>query len=204
MWTIGEIADRDGISKQAVSAKVKALAANHGLEVTRDGRGRISAVNVAHYDDLRARYGDATKAQAPRGADELPLPGGGRGKSRGAAGEDSLEEAQRQRAWIDAERARMQLGAARKELLPSTRFNLALDECGAEIARIVDRLTASTDEIAVAVGRDGVHGVRVLLKSIAQKMRGDIATALAAIAAEAPELEEPQAQELQIPGGADE
>jgi hypothetical protein len=200
MWSIGEIADRDRVSKQAVSKKVGALVDHHGLEVTRDGRGRISAVNVAQYDVLRERYADATKAQAPR---ELPLTGGtGVGAKRGA---DSLEEAQRQRAWIDAERARMQLAAARKELLPATRFNQALDECGAQIARIIDRLAGSSDDIAVSAGRDGAHGVRVLLKSIAQRMRDDVATALAAIAAEAPELEEPQGQqEGLIPGGADE
>lgn len=202
MWSVGQIAERDTVSKQAVSKKVIALADNHGLEVTRDARRRIIAVNVAQYDLLRERYDDPSKAQAQRPAGELPL---GAPSSPRAESKDSREEADRQRAWIDAERARMRLGVERKELLPAAQFNQAIDECGAEIARIIDRLAASTDEIAVAAGRDGAHGVRVLLKSIAQKMRGDIATALAAIAAEAPELEEPQGQqEGLIPGGAGE
>jgi hypothetical protein len=193
MWTIGRIAERDGVSKQAVSKKVQALAANHGLEITRDARGRISAVNVAGYDHLRERFGDATKAQAPArdDVDELPLPSAAVGKPKGG---DSLDEAQRQRAWIDAERARMRLAEEKKELLRADGVCDALDVCGAEIARIIDRLAISADDIAAAVGRDGAHGVRVLLKSIAQKMRADIATALAAIAADAPELEEPQGQ----------
>jgi|SRR5947209_10835969 len=194
MWTIGEIADRDRISKQAVSKKVSALVDHHALEVRRDGRGRISAVNVAQYDHLRERYGDATKAQAPRHDSELPLTSGSAGAMRG--GQDSLEEAQRQRAWIDAERARMRLAAERRELVSAASFDSALIDCAAEIARIIDRLTSSTDEIAAAIGRDGAHGVRVLLKSIAHKMRDDVANALLAIAAGAPELEElPEQQE---------
>ena len=49
MLSIGELARRDGVSKAAVSRKVKNLRKNHGLSVEIDVRGRVAAVNAAQY-----------------------------------------------------------------------------------------------------------------------------------------------------------
>jgi hypothetical protein len=188
MWSIGRIGERDGVSKQAVSKKVKALVSAHGLQVDLDARGRIAAVNVAAYDHLRERFGDPSKAQAPArpaAAGELPLaPGTAR-----APAADSYDEAKRQQAWIDATRAGMRLAEDKKELIRVAAVVDAVSECGIEIARIVDRLPMVADDLAAAVGRSGAHGVRVELKNLARKLRADIAAALAAIAGAAPELE---------------
>ena len=40
MWTIRQIADRDGISKQAVSKLARRFADEHGLIVETDGKCR--------------------------------------------------------------------------------------------------------------------------------------------------------------------
>jgi hypothetical protein len=45
MWTVSEIAARDGVSKQAVSKKVGALV-DIGLTVERDEQGRVKKLNV--------------------------------------------------------------------------------------------------------------------------------------------------------------
>jgi hypothetical protein len=191
MWTIGRIADRDGISKQAVSKKVKRLVENHGLAVTRDSQSRVETVNVAGYDHLRDKFGDPSKAQGPRQASQ---PGCGVPSSTDELPPtqrtgDSYEEAKRQQAWIDAERARMRLAEDKKELLRAPGVNAALFECGGNIARIIDRLPIGADDITAAAGREGAHGVRIALKAMARTMRCDIAKALAAIASDAPEFE---------------
>jgi hypothetical protein len=191
MWSIGKIAERDQVSKQAVSKKVKALVDAHGLQVDRDPRQRIIAVNVAAYDHLRSQFGDPSKVQAPKksgAAPALDLPS----PTKSA---DSLEEAKRQQAWIDAERSKMRFAEEQKLLVRVGAVIDAVSECGVEISRIIDRLPGAADDLAAAVGRDGAHGVRVALKTLATKMREDIAATLAAIAGAAPELEqEPQRQ----------
>src|SRR5947209_8659504 len=76
MMSIAEIAARDGVSKPTVSIKVKGLVADHGLMVDRDGRGRVAKVNVAQYDHLREKYGDAHRAQTEKKS-EAPPPAAG-------------------------------------------------------------------------------------------------------------------------------
>lgn len=200
MMTITEIAARDAVSKPTVSVKVKQLIEAHGLAVERDVRGRVARVNVAHYDHLREKFGNAIRAQAPRPASahggELPLPGGAAGV--GGSSEESLEAAQRKRAWIEAERAEMRLAEDRAELVRVARIAESLRECGGKIAHIVDRLPHAADDLAAAVGRDGSHGLRVALKTIAQQMREDIASSLAAIADASPETEGPQSLQTEI------
>jgi hypothetical protein len=184
MMSIAEIAKRDGISKPGISRTVKRLVSDHGLTVERDAQGRVAAVNVAEYDHLREKFGNAFRAQAPAKTETPPLDAPPLAKAG-----DSLDEAQRQKAWIDAERSRMRLAEEKRELIRVSAVVDAVGACGMEIARIIDRLPNVADDLAAAIGRDGVHGVRVLLKSLAQKIRTDIAEALSAIAAAAPEFE---------------
>ncbi len=171
MWSISQIAARDGVSKQAVSRKVGELI-EHGLTVERDRLERVTAVNVAEYDLLRGRTADPSKAQAP---------GGNAPKSN-----ESYDEALRQKTWLEAERRRLELGELKGELLRTSAVAEAVIACGAAIAKACDRLPGAADDLAAALSREGVHGVRVLLKQIAVRQRTEIADALAAIAAEAP------------------
>jgi hypothetical protein len=196
MMSIAEIASRDGISKAAVSKKVKGLIADHGLAHTLDARGRVAQVNAAQYDHLREKFGNAIRSQAPRQPREtLPLddPPPAAPPSPSASS-DSLEAAQRKRAWIEAERAEMRLAEDRGDLVRVAGLIDAVRECGGKIAHLVDRLPHAADDLAAAVGRDGSHGLRVALKALAQQMREDIAAALAAIADASPETEGPQSQ----------
>ena len=185
MWSITQIAEREGVSKQAISKAVKRLAAHNGLTVERDARGHIKAVNVALYDHLRGQYRDPSK-------DQRPAPTSANGKAGGKADErvaDSLDEASRQRAWLAAERERIALAEDKGKLLRAAGVADALVSAGADIAHILDRGVNATDELAAAVARDGVHGLRVGLKKLFGRMRGDIADALAKVAGEAPPLE---------------
>ncbi len=62
MLTLGEIAARDGVSSPSVCVRVKRFVERHGLSVERDAHGRVSRVNVAEYDALRAKFGASSKA----------------------------------------------------------------------------------------------------------------------------------------------
>lgn len=184
MWSLSQIAERDGVSKQAISAAVKRLVAS-GLTVERDGRGHVKAVNVAQYDALRGQYGDPSKDQRPPKPDE---------QSPAKPGE-SFDEARRVGAWLDNEKARLALAKEKGEYVLLAGVAEALTEAGMDIARIIDRGVNAADDVAAACGRDGVHGVRTAMKALFARMRNEIADKLAKVAADAPAgTGEPQQQ----------
>jgi len=85
-----------------------------------------------------------------------------------------------------AERERIALAEDKGELLRATGVADALVSAGADIANILDRGVNATDDLAAAVARDGAHGLRVGLKKLFSRMRGDIAETLAKVAGEEP------------------
>lgn len=175
MMSIAAIASRDGVSKPAVSRKVKQLADKHGLTVERDGQGRVAAVNVAEYDELRGRFGDPSKAQAP-----TPQPTAAKEQAKPS---ETYDEALRQKTWIEAERARIRLAQEKGELLEAAALGAALGECGGKISRVIDRLLNRCDDMTAAVAKDGVRGLRVLMKKIVFDQKSEIATVLESVAA---------------------
>jgi len=186
MLSIGQLAERDGVSKAAISRKVKQLVARHGLEVERDDQGRVGAVNSVQYDMLRGRVDDPSKAQAPARATTPRAPA----DAPPIVNKESYDEALRLKTWVDFERQRFALAKDKQEYLRAAGVADAAVECGAKIARIIDRLPTAADEIAAVVGRDGVHGVRVALKEMASRMRTEVANALSQLAVDAPETDQ--------------
>lgn len=179
MWTVSAVAERDGVSKQAVSKKVRELADKHGLSVERNPLGHIVRLNVAEYDHLRGRYSDPSKAQAPqRQPADQPPP---------TLSSESYDEAIRQKTWLEAEKRRIELDELRGLLVRAAVVREAVVKCGEGLVAIIDQLPNVADDLAVAIGRDGVSGARQFLKKHAAKMREEMATALAALAAQTPE-----------------
>lgn len=173
MLSIPQIAERDGVSKQAVSRKVKQLVEDHGLAVERDNQGRVALINAAQYDFLRNRYADPSKAQAPRA--------GAPAEEAAAVGE-SYDEALRQKTWITTEQERLKLGEMRGALVKKAELVEAVTRCGAEIAQIERRDIASADDLALIALREGANGIRRALKAAADRRCAEIADALAQIA----------------------
>ena len=58
---------------------------------------------------------------------------------------------------------------------------------GAELLSIIRRLPNRADDVALAVSKEGVHGVRVLLRQIAFEIGNQMADKLAELADAAPE-----------------
>ncbi|MFC2252483.1 ArsR family transcriptional regulator [Labrys portucalensis] len=166
MWSISDIASRDGVSKQSVSKKVADLIERQGLSVERDERGRVSRVNVAEYDHLRGRTDNPSKSQRPSTS------------GRELSQSESYEEALRQKTWHEAERRRLELESLKGALVPLADITVALGEVAGDIIQVLDRLPALADDLAAAIAREGSHGARTILKAEVERLRTGIADAL--------------------------
>lgn len=186
MWSIGEIAKRDGVSKQAVSKTVAKMRADKGDEgVELNGLGHVAKVSVAHYDEYRQRYVNPAKALAPiRTGEDAPVLADAPQPKRQ---EDSFDEARRQNEWIKNAREKLRYQEDTKLLMRADRVREAQAIAGSEIKAIVNRLPNKADDLATALSRTGVHGLRLKLRDIATEMLMQIADKLSEIANAAPD-----------------
>lgn len=171
MMRIGEIAARDDVSAPAVSQRVKRLIASHGLQVMTDARGRVTAVNVAHYDQLAAKYGDPSKAQAPA--------------TKATTG--TLDDARTRQAYYSSELDRLKLAQQIGKVVLRDDLEYALEEAGDQVARAIDTLAGATDELAAAYEQGGQQALRIKLKELVHQVRELAADALDKMVAAAPE-----------------
>lgn len=166
MWSVAQVAERDGVSKPTVSIRVKRFVEQHGLTVERDSQGRVACLNVAEYDALRDRYDDPSKAQAPivRSVAEAPE-------------SESYDEALRQKTWLETERRRIDLDQIRGKLVDTASVAEGHDRAAGIVIDVIDRLDDHEDDLAPIVVRDGLG---VALKRLKALMRRDIADQLGA------------------------
>lgn len=171
MLTISQLAARHGVSKQAISRRVNRLSDLHpDFAVRRDGDGRIVGVPVAQYEELIGTYGDSAK----RPPDDRPVP-----RAPESVGEDaSLDHARLLTAQVSAERAAIALAREKRELVRADRLEEALEEAGAAIGGVLERLPRRAEDLAAALSQDGTHGLRVALKQLARELRAQIADEL--------------------------
>lgn len=187
MASIAQIAARDGVSKPAVSKTVKRLLEERKeTPVERGSQGQVLGISLAHYDHYRQRHVNPAKATAPiRSVD---------GRSAGDAppqlrSEDSFEEARRQSEWLKVGREKIRHQEECGELLRKDRTSEAVAMAGAELQAVIKRLPNRADEIALAVSKEGVHGVRVLLRQVAFEIGNEMADKLVKIAEAATETD---------------
>ncbi|MGV1823268.1 hypothetical protein [Agrobacterium vitis] len=185
MWSITEIAARDSVSKAAISKAVKKmLEAQPETPVDRGPQGQVMRVSLAHYDHYRSRHINPAKASAPiRGVGSEDRPGN--------AGpllpqSESFDEARRQKEWLAVGREKLRRQEECGQLVRKDSVDAAVRGIGAELQAIIRRLPNRADDIALAVSKEGVHGVRVLLREIAFEIGNEMADKLEAIASEAP------------------
>lgn len=180
MATPAEVAARDGVSKQAVTKMVRRLVDEHDLPIERDGRDRIVRFSLAHYDHYRAEFASSEKVAVRR---EMPA-------SPSANSSTSRDEALRQEAWLKVGREKIRRQEQVGQLVRADRTRDALIVCGREIQASIARLQNKADDMALAVSREGAHGLRVLLRQIAFDLNTEIADRLAAIVETAAEHDE--------------
>ena len=179
-----QVAERDGVTKQAVTKLVRELALKSGLPVERDGRGRIVRFSLAHFDHLRERFASSEKVAAARtSAPSVPA-----GKIPGAQAENSRDEALRQEAWLKVGRERLRQQEVAGNLVRADLLADALAKAGREIQSMIARLPNSADDLSIAVSKEGAHGLRVALREAAFEMNTKIASTLADLSLQASEL----------------
>ena len=183
LWlSISELARRKGVSQQAISDRINRL----GDKITlRPGRGRQRLVNVAQFDQLTGDNSflpqTAAAATVRMLADEplapaLPAAAGGGGKT--------ISEVQREKLLYDTGLVALKYAEARGEVLPiggDHGIEQATREIGDAFRQAVGRLHMLAAEAVAVAAKDGVVGMRALLKSAERDILRSLATALAAI-----------------------
>ena len=200
MWSIGQIAARDRVSKAAVSKTVKRLLEERPeTPVERGGQGQVLGISLAHYDHFRQRHVNPAKATAPlRGTDgaiadgRLPLDPPPTAPVRDEA---SFEEARRQSEWLKVSREKLRMQEERGQLIRRDLIDQATAAIAAELQAVIRRLPNRADEVALAVSKEGIHGVRTLLRKIAFEIGNEMADKVQAIALSAPEFDPPIEEE---------
>jgi DNA-binding transcriptional ArsR family regulator len=174
LMTIGELASREGVTKQAISKTVKRLIEQHHLAVERDARGRVAKVDRENFDRLRHIHGDSTKRHEPAPPEPFAPPTNA-----------TLDGARREQIVEATRLTRLRLAAEAESLVRVDRVEEAASRLAEEIARQVDILPFLDDLIA-AYQREDMHGVRMAAKRCNEQMRARIAEACAQLAQAAP------------------
>lgn len=183
MWSIGQIAERDSVSKAAVSKAIKKLTEERpDTPVERGGQGQVLRVSVAHYDHYRQRFVNPAKATAPI----RPVSLTGASLDPG----ESFEEARRQAEWLKVARERIRHQEECGQLLRRDKVEEAQRIVGREVQGIIRRLQNRADEIALAVSKEGVHGARIALRQIAFELGNEVSDRLIEVSEAALETDE--------------
>lgn len=183
--SISDLAKHKGLSKQALAERVVRFEAA-GKLTTRPGPGRAKLVNVAEFDraageigDLGREQGAATRRGAPVAPPASPPP-----RALDPDAPVYTVEQARNMAY-KAELARLELEERQGKTVSVDVVRAAALQAGEEIVRVLERLPQVADELAIALTKEGSHGVRLALKRVGLSMRAEIAAALAAVTAEA-------------------
>lgn len=183
--TIGAIAARDQITRQAVAKMVKALVERHNLPVEYDRRGRVSGVDVATYDRLRGQHGQSSQVRHPSPS-----------LASTETNDATIDGARRLKTIEETRLLRMKVAAEAGNTIRRDRHEEAMARLGEEIARCVD-LMPFIDRLAAAHSQRDMHSLRVEAKKVTTEIRARISDACAGAAMAAPERDELLATEEQ-------
>lgn len=184
LWiSINQLAQRAGISTPVMSRRIKHLE-EQGLIETRPGRQGAKLVNIAAYDRIRGKTIDgvrAVNARASRGAD---VAFGAVGGLSPDPEEKVLSREQARRVSYQAELARLDLEERLGKVVPIDGVRDAIAKCAEKIVSAFESVPGKADELAAAVGKDGIQGARIFLKTYKGELRRAVAAALRSLAEE--------------------
>ena len=163
-----------GVSKQAINKRVRRFVDDGLIELDSRGRLRLEdwervAEEVTDPSRLIARV---TEAAAD---DEAPGPA----KTDGSYAREKAKGAQ-----LDNELKQIALDKERGSLLALDEVTEAMARCAEVMVREIDQLPGRADDLATALSRGGVDGVRQALKSVARDMRDQLARNMRLLEAE--------------------
>lgn len=164
--SLSALAERLGISKQAVHKRVSKLVAAGRLQAVR--RGREVLVDPDDYARAVASTADPAREmvnEAPAAAD-APA---------------SFRDARTQRELVELELKRLQLQEREGRLRPVDEIEAATLEAGQAIAKRLDQLPTHADKLTALAHKKGAEGVKEYLITLARELREAIAADLASI-----------------------
>lgn len=173
------LAKLKGVTKQAINKRLRRWVDDGLLETDPRGRVRLEdwdrvAGEVTDPSRLIAR---ATEAEAA--GEAVPAAGAERQER-----DSSYTREKAAGARLDNELKRIALDKERGSLLRIDEVTDAMARCAETMVREIDQLPGRADDLATAVSRGGVEGVRQALKSIAREMREQLAASMRLLEAE--------------------
>ena len=173
--SVTAIAAMLGVDKAAVSRRAARLEASGAIQTVRDGRQKL--INVAAY--LAATEQTLDAVRAANGAQASP--------DKAPPADPTLAAQQARHVAIRADLAQIDLDKARGVLVPIDDVRESMTRAAGELVRSLEALPGKADDIAAALTRDGVPGLRVALKDIVRSVRERLASAMTILAAETAE-----------------
>jgi hypothetical protein len=174
LLTITELASLKGVTKQTMSERVLGFEAKHGLR-TRPGKGGAKLVPLAEYDQLAGEISDLSKLQAA--ATVRVRREEAEGDAAGGEPGFSLTDVQRRKLSYEANLKALEYARQSGQLVAVTDVKRVVERIVEASRGAVDALVSRADELTAAANKDGVVGVRAVLRDTAFKLAGTIAAA---------------------------
>lgn len=176
VWvSISDLAKRKNISRQSAKERVDRLVSKGLIETRAEGRSRM--VELASFDRAVGDVGDAFKETSAETKKETAP----------AAAHKPLRDAQTERAQYEAQLKALDLAERQGKILPikgDHGIEHALTLAGVAVAKEIDGFMTVVDDLAVAIGKEGVIGGKRVMKEAIRERRAKIAEAMAKVIAE--------------------
>jgi len=170
MLSVSEVARMKGVSKEAVSKRVKRFEAQ-GLIATRTERGQ-KLVPLAEYDRLIDETTDFAKLRGET------APAAARAPARSTDENPVYVQEQARKLRYEADLKQIALKRQLGEIVAIADVERAMARCAEVIVRRIDRLPGLADELAGAVGKGGVDAARAWLRDTARDLRQALADSM--------------------------
>ncbi|MGY4472844.1 hypothetical protein [Bradyrhizobium sp. USDA 3364] len=178
LWlSVSEIAERKGVSKQAISARIAPLVADGRLAV-KPGKGNAKLINLAQYDLAIGQVGNAAREAGAATARATTSP------ARGQAGARFRDEQTREKAYA-ADLKFIELERARGNLISLHDIDEVIGETATRLVEVFDGLIGQSESLTAIGNREGQRGMLQELKRIVRGQREAVVQAIKDMAAAA-------------------
>lgn len=177
MSTIVEVSQADYARRRGLTPKAIEKAIDAGRipasAVRRDGRSKLIDVAAA---DLAWPLSNVRINTASENFDVAPAAGEAEAPEAGPPRETpGLTKARTEAAQIDTRLKELQLDERLGKVRDVADVTRSMEICAGAMVRDLDQIPARTDDVATAYVRNGVEGVRAVLKQIAREIRTTMA-----------------------------
>lgn len=184
MWPMTKIAERDGVSRQAVH-KATHKFVNDGVVtgIERDQKGYITAVNIVEYDRARGTSADPAKMQ---GSATKKIIEEDAGQQPAGKLPSDYTRAITEKAFYETELKKIELRERMGQLVIVSKFDEAGAIAGKAIVAAIERIRFKHDEFVNAIARDGIRGSQAIFKQYINEVCTAVADAMDLMAKSAP------------------